>query len=148
MCPESRLPRRSKFCACRKLLRSCVLNRCQWSALPDKLGKRLRFVLPKTFPRYKTISLGLFVPLNRFIRDITISHGHFVPPETFHRDITISRGHFVPLNRFVRNEILLHKTDNSNKTRIGPNRPAPALFQKAVMITTNPSLTHQTGVCI
>ncbi len=29
-CPESRLPRRSKICACRMLLRSCVLMRCQW----------------------------------------------------------------------------------------------------------------------
>ena len=29
-CPESRLPRRSKICACRMLLRSCVLTRCQW----------------------------------------------------------------------------------------------------------------------
>ena len=93
MCSESRLPRRSKFCACRKLHRSCVLKRCQWSALPDKLGKRLRFVPPETFSRNKTIIRGHFVPLNRFIWNKTISHGYFVP-----------------LNRFVRNKILLHKT--------------------------------------
>ena len=111
----------------RKRLRSCVLTCCQWSALPDKLGKRLRFVPPETFSRYKTIIRGHFVPLNRFIRNKTISLGHFVPPKTFSRNKTTRNAHFVPLNRFVRNKILLHKRDNSNKTRRGPNRPTPAL---------------------
>ena len=58
----------------RKRLRSCVLKRCQRSALPDKLGKRLRFVPPKTFSRNKTIVHGHFVPLNRFIWNQTSSH--------------------------------------------------------------------------